>query len=79
MPAGVGLVRWAPKKPPVVLEHRSVVIDVDKFIFTTLAQLQSRLEGKDWLAGNWSVRDLVERLEQVGIKVEVDQRRQHKE
>ena len=46
------------------------MIDVDKFIFTTLMELQARLEGKDWLAGNWSIRDLTERLEQVGVKVE---------
>jgi len=71
MPADVRLVRWAPKQPPVVLEQCSVVIDIDKFISATLAQLQARLEGKDFLAGNWPLRDLIERLEQVGVKVEV--------
>ena len=71
IPAGVRLVRWSPKQPPIILEHRSVVIDVDKFIFTTLMELQARVEGKDWLAGNRSIRDLTERLEQVGVKVEV--------
>ena len=71
MPNGVRLVRWAPKQPPVVLEQCSVVIDVDKFIFATLAQLRARLEGKDFLAGNWPLRELIERLEQVGIEVEM--------
>jgi hypothetical protein len=48
------------------------VIDVDKFISSTLAQLQARLEGRDFLAGNWGQRDLIERLEQVGVEVEVN-------
>jgi len=72
MPPGVRLVRWAPKQPPVVLQQWSVVIDVDKFISATLAQLRARLEGKDFLAGNWGQRDLIERLEQVGVEVEVN-------
>ncbi|MGA2687160.1 MAG: hypothetical protein ABSE85_03725 [Candidatus Korobacteraceae bacterium] len=72
MPPGVRLVRWAPKQPPLVLQQCSVVIDVDKFISSTLAQLQARLEGRDFLAGNWGQRDLIERLEQVGVEVEVN-------
>jgi hypothetical protein len=72
MPPGVRLVRWAPKQPPVVLQHCSVVIDVDKFISSTLAQLQARLGGKDFLAGNRPTRELIERLEQVGVEVEVN-------
>jgi len=71
MPAGVRLVRWAPKQPPVELEQCSMVIDVDMFIFSTLEQLQARLEGKDFLAGNWALRELIERLEQVGVEVEL--------
>ena len=71
MPAGARLVRWAPKQPPVLLERCSVVIDVDKFIFATLTQLRARLEGKDYLAGNWPLRELIERLELVGVEVEV--------
>lgn len=71
MPAGVRLVRWNPKQPPVVLKECSVVIDVNKFISATLAQLRACLEGKNWLAGNRSIRDLTERLEQVGVEVEV--------
>jgi hypothetical protein len=43
-------VRWSPKQPPIVLEHRSVVVDINKFIITTLSELRARLEGKDWLA-----------------------------
>ena len=29
------------------------------------------MAGKNWLAGNWSVRELVDRLEQVGVQVDV--------
>jgi hypothetical protein len=72
IPAGIRLVRWAPKQPPVVLEHCSVVNDVEKFARYTLEQLGHALEGRNWLAGNWSIRDLVERLEQVGVKVDVN-------
>jgi hypothetical protein len=38
-------------------------------------ELDAALAGKCWLAGNRSVRELVERLEQVGIRVAVDERR----
>lgn len=72
MPEGVRLVKWAPKEPPVILQQWSVVIELDKFISSTLAQLRARLEGKDFLAGNWTQRELIERLEQVGLEVEVD-------
>jgi hypothetical protein len=61
-----------PKQPPVVLQQCSLVIDVEKFISATLAPLRARLEGKDFPAGNWQKRELIERLEQVGIEVEVN-------
>jgi hypothetical protein len=72
MPPGVRLVRWTPKQPPVLLQHCSVVIDVEQFVSATLAQLWARLQGKDFVAGNWSQRELIERLEQVGVEVEVN-------
>src|SRR5512135_1982415 len=34
--------------------------------------LRHGLDGKDFLAGKWSVRELVERLEQVGVQVQVE-------
>ena len=49
-----------------------VVTHVDKFIGATLRELRARLEGKDFLAGNWSLRELVDRLEQVGVVVSVE-------
>jgi len=71
IPPSIRLVRWAPKQPPVVLEQSSVVIDVEKFALKTLEQLGHALARRSWLAGNWSVRTLMERLEQVGVKVEL--------
>jgi len=71
MPPGVTLVAWKPKQPPVVLSVFSVVNDTQKFIVSTLQQLAAALRGNCWAAGNWSVRDLCERLEQAGVRVEV--------
>lgn len=71
MPKGVRLLKWAPQLPPVAIETRAVVNDVPKFIRTTLGQLRAAMTGKSWLAGNRSVPELVDRLEQVGVKVRV--------
>jgi len=49
----------------------AVVNDVSSFIRTTLGQPDAPLRGENWLAGNWSVRGLVDRLGQCGVKVEV--------
>jgi len=71
LPCGVQLVRWAPKAAPIVLTRWSVVMDTENFIKTTLAQLEAALCNKNWLAGNWGVPELVDRLEQVGVQVKV--------
>jgi len=71
MPQGIRLLHWVPKDPPLAITTWSVVNDVPQFIRTTLAQLEAALQGKNWLAGNWSLRTLCERLEQAGVKVEV--------
>ena len=71
MPAGIRLLKWAPKLPPVVLTRFSVVNDVPQFLRATLEQLRAALDGENWHAGNLSVRELVDRLEQCGVKVEV--------
>ena len=75
MPKGVTLLRWAPERPPVAIESWAIVNDVPQFIQTTLGQLQAAVAGKTWLAGNCSVRELVERLEQVGVMVSVEETR----
>jgi hypothetical protein len=72
MPTGVRLLRWEPERPPVVIESWAEVNDVPQFIQTTIGQLQAAMAGKNWLAGNRSVRELVERLEHVGVKVEIE-------
>jgi hypothetical protein len=69
MPNGVRLISWAPKGPPILLTRWAVVINTTAFIENTLQELDAALAGKNWLAGNWSVRELVERLEQVGVSV----------
>ena len=74
MPAGVRLLRWAPKQPPIAVTTFSVVTDPQKFIEGTLQQLEAALRGNVMAAGNWSVRDLCERLEQVGVRVDVVQK-----
>jgi hypothetical protein len=73
MPEGVRLVRWEPKAAPLVLTRWSVVTDVPKFITSTLRQLKAALAGKRWLAGNWTVGELVDRLEQCGVVVKIDE------
>lgn len=72
MPAGVRLLNWKLKKPPAAIINMGIVTDVNKFVATTLLQLRARLEGKDFLAGNWSLRELIERLEQVGVKLAIE-------
>ncbi len=72
MPPGVRLLKWVPKTPPVSIVRMGIVNNVDKFISATLRELRARLEGKDFLAGNWSLRELVDRLEQVGVVVNVE-------
>lgn len=72
MPDGVQLLHWAPKTPPILLTQCAVVINTQRFIETTLQELDSALQGKNWLAGNRSTRELVERLEQVGVHVAVN-------
>ncbi len=72
MPSGVRLLKWEPKDPPIAIVHMGIVNNVDKFIGATVRQLRARLEGKDFLSGNWSLRELVDRLEQVGVVVMVE-------
>ena len=73
MPPGVRLVRWSLKEPPVAIEMcTTVVINPDRFAKSTLLQLQAALKGKRWLAGHWTTAELVERLKQVGVEVELD-------
>jgi hypothetical protein len=71
MPPGVRLLQWKPLAPPVQLNRHSTVVDTEKFAERTLQQLGARLRGDDWGAGNWSVSQLIDRLESVGVAVEL--------
>jgi hypothetical protein len=72
LPPGVRLAAFRPTRPPLLISRLSVVSNVPLFIGTTLEHLRAAREGRSWLAGNWSVRELMEVLEQVGVKVEVE-------
>jgi hypothetical protein len=71
MPTGVRLLAWELKQPPVELRICSVVTNPFGFITSTLRQLDAALRGNSWAAGNWTVRDLCERLEQVGVHLRI--------
>jgi len=73
MPKGVRLIEWNPKPAPVILTHFSVVTDVWGFIAATLAELRAAMNGQQWLAGHRGVRELVDRLEQCGVIVQIDE------
>lgn len=72
MPKGVRLVRWEPKPVPIALTRVGIVTDVSKFVTMTLLELQAAMAGKRWQSGHWTARDLVDRLEQVGARVEIE-------
>jgi len=72
MPEGVRLVRWEPKPAPVILTQYSVVTDVLKFVSVTLLELEAALAGNRWQSGHWSARELVDRLEQCGVYVQIE-------
>jgi len=71
MPPRVRLVHWSPKEAPIAIESCSVVVDVQLFIRSTLAQLSTALANHSQWVG-WSVPQLVDRLRQAGVIVEVD-------
>lgn len=69
MPEGIRLIRWEPKQAPVILTQWAVVSDVLRFVQMTMLELRVALAGKRTLAGNHSVRELIDRLEQCGVIV----------
>jgi hypothetical protein len=72
VPKGVRLVCWEPVAPPVKIPPCSTVTDTDKFVRTTLRQLDARLRGEDWRAGNWGLAALLARLKACGCTVVLD-------
>lgn len=71
MPPGVRLVAWELKEPPVAIETCAVVIDPGKFAAATLGELRERLTNPRRKYG-WTVPQLIDRLAQVGVSVEMD-------
>jgi hypothetical protein len=75
MPAGIRLLSYQPKEPPVELGNGETVIDSKRFVQSTLRQIEARLHGKNWLAGNLPLSGLVERLAAVGCVIELADRK----
>jgi len=75
MPVDVRLVRYEPMTAPVQLSRSERVVDSEKFVRATLAQIDARLHGKNWLTGNWPLSELLARLEAVGCVVELADRK----
>jgi hypothetical protein len=71
MPLGLRLIQWSLKEPPVCLEVYSIVTDTTKFVTSTLGQIQRLLEDPKAKVG-WSVSQLIDRLAQVGVIVELE-------
>ncbi len=77
MPEGVRLVRWELKPAPVAVTRIEIVNNVAKFVTATLLELKAAMAGdKPYLAGHRSVRELIERLEECGVVVEVSEAQQ---
>lgn len=72
MPPGVRLISWKLNDPPIRIERWSVVTEPALFAQATLEQLGAALAGKERLAGHWSVGELRDRLEQVGVMVSIN-------
>jgi hypothetical protein len=74
MPPGVRLVHWEPKPAPVVLTQYSCVKHVGRFVRMTLLELKAALASKRWQSGHRSPRELVDRLEQCGVRLEIEEK-----
>ena len=72
IPRGVKLIRWEPKTAPVMIDVTSIVTDVNKFIEVELRDLDSRLNNPWTIRGGWSVPQIIDRLRQAGLEVEID-------
>jgi len=71
MPPGAYLVSWNLKEPPIAIEICSIVTNPALFARTTLEQLRIALAyPKRWVG--WSVPQLIDRLAQVGVTVEIE-------
>ncbi len=72
LPKGVRLIGWEPMAAPVRLDVCSVVFDVPKFIESELRALASRLNNPGTIRGGFTVWQMLDRLAQAGLIVELD-------
>jgi hypothetical protein len=72
LPRGVRLVRYEPKPPPIAIDVCSIVVDVERFIQTELAELDARLHSPIQIRGGWGVFTILDRLRQVGLELEIE-------
>jgi hypothetical protein len=72
LPRGIRLIRWEPKSPPVAIDVCSVVADIFKFIHSELRALDSRLNDPWTIHGGFTVPQMLDRLAQAGLEVELE-------
>ena len=72
LPKGVRLVRFEPKAPPVAIDVCSVVVDVSKFIQVELRALDARLINPRKIHAGFTIPQMLDRLRQVGLEVELE-------
>jgi hypothetical protein len=69
---GVRVIRWEPVDHPVRIARWATVTDARRFAENALVQIEALLMGGTWQAGNWTLAQLLERLEAVGVTVEIE-------
>lgn len=72
LPKGIRLIRYEAKSPPVSIDMCSVVVDVSKFVQSELRAVGSRLNNPRTIHGGFTVPQMLDRLRQVGLEVELD-------
>lgn len=72
MPKGVRLIAWEPKPAPVAIDVCFVVVDVPEFIEKELLALDSRLNNPWTIHGGFTVPQMLDRLAQAGLVVELE-------
>lgn len=72
LPAGVRLVRYEPKAPPVAVTVCSVVTDVPKFIQHALEELDARLHHPVQIKAGGSVFELLSKLGDCGLELRLE-------
>ncbi|MHB1674250.1 MAG: hypothetical protein ACYCSP_08375 [Acidobacteriaceae bacterium] len=75
MPSGVRLLSYAPVTAPFRLSRCETVMDTGRFIQSTLRLVDARLHDRHFLAGNWTLSELLARLTAVGCHVALDDRK----